>query len=58
MFRLLFRLKEIIFGKYQDPSVWQDLDKLERSPILPADFILLDGQIITDESILTGEQTS
>lgn len=43
MFKIFFKLKELIFGKYQDEKIYKDLFNIEKSDIFPADMILLEG---------------
>ncbi|CAL6019613.1 Cation-transporting_ATPase [Hexamita inflata] len=58
VFKIIFRIKELVFGKYYDEKIYKDLNKTVRSDIFPVDMILIEGQLIADESILTGEQAS
>ena len=43
IFKIAFKLKELLFGKYYDQSILRDLDRCDRSDIFPADMILLRG---------------
>lgn len=58
VFKIFFRLKDMIFGKYYDPKIYKDLNVVKQSSVFPADMILISGQLIADESILTGEQAA
>ena len=43
VFKIIFKLKEAVFGKYYDESIYKDLNTFVRSDIFPADMLLVSG---------------
>ncbi|KAH0571546.1 Cation-transporting ATPase [Spironucleus salmonicida] len=57
-FKVMQKFQEILFAKYYDEGICKHLNKTKFSHVFPVDMVITQGQLIADESILTGEQTS